>query len=303
MQSGVLGTVIIIAVMLVVFSLVFIWMYSMDMLFLPDFIEDLLGISDDGQAFEWNVDELQSAVKSGKDPEGKTVTFDITYENLKKAFLECETPEGEYVNAKVSYYIDGEQLTRKVFYYRYGNLFRAEMFSFLDDEKPQTVIIGDSSKVSRITLGSEGITSYPAADSIGFEDELGIPGVGRIIELVSGFPETMGPVFEGDITVGDLEVDENRTSLTGEMDEDRPLVDDCQMKLVKSDAGNVYYVSFTYTDLGIKEEYYLSLDRRMIIFMQSQKDGEVYYTYEANRISYDPEVFSDLSLYDPSKVN
>lgn len=285
------GTAIIIVVMVIVFGTVFYWMWSMDMLFLPSFVEEWIGLDDDSDELPWDLGTLSALVKSGKDADGETVTFDITYENLRSALLAEEPCEGIYLSAKVNYYADGEPSTRRIVYYRDGERFRVELYPIeRADEMTapglETLKVADSDTLFVYDRASGESRLLARDGKISSESEAGIPSVNALLEAVAAFPEN-------DTTIADENADSD-TAETGN-------ITDTVIKLVRTDEGNVYYIAYTYADLALREEYYVSLDYRMIISMVSRQNGTAIYSYTMTSFSVDPEDYTDNSLYEMSE--
>lgn len=278
-RSAVLGTVIIAVAMIVIFGAVFAWMYSMDLLFLPDFAEKLFGLSDDDGIPEWNLGALSEIVKDGKNDSGEVLTFDITYENLKAAFLGEEEPDGIYISADISYY-DGEEASKKrVRFYKNGDRFRSETYAIGDSERLETLKIADSENVVFTDHATGESRILSRSQDICAENEAGIPSVDNLFYVIDSFPKALSENATGDAVV----------TQTG--------IEDCTIMLVRYGDSNVYYVSFVYTDLGLREEYYVSLDHRIIISCYTTKNGVPVYSYETVRVSTQSEVWSEDALY------
>ncbi len=278
------GTAIIIIAMVIVFGAVFAWMYSMDMLFLPSFVEDLIGKNDD--ELSWDLGALSELVKSGKDESGESVTFDVSYENLRTALLESEREDGIYISADIKYFAGTDAYIRRVIYYRDGERFRVELYdtapqSAVSVPTLQTTKISDGKKICFIDnkSGESGILPYDA--SILPENEAGIPSVDELLLALAEFPESEGAPSS-----------------------DNPIgVRNTTLKLVRTELGNVYYVAFTYGDIGLVEEYYVSLEHRAVISMTSTENGKTVYSYAVNSISDDADVYTSDGLYDISKAS
>lgn len=273
------GTAIIIIAMVIVFGAVFAWMYSMDMLFLPSFVEDLIG-KDDGEPL-WDLDALSSLVKSGKDEAGQGVTFDVTYENLRTALLESEPERGICFSANVSYY-SGDAYTRRVDYYRDGERFRIEIYEAKKGDvtpsvSPETVKISDGERMCVIDKASGASSIIAYAKEILPEEEAGIPSVEMLLEALEHFPSTEGEAMRSDIT-------------------------DTSLKLLRTDSGNVYYAAFTYGDIGLVEEYYVSLEHRIVISMTSTQNGALVYSYNVMSVFDEVSSYGADELYDISKA-
>ncbi len=287
-----LGTVIIIVVMVIVFGAVFAWMYSMDMLFLPDFIEQLVGFEDDEDELPWDLGALSEIVKNGKSEQGDEITFDITYENLRAALLSKESEPGVFLSAVIKYY-DGETpYSRNVTYSRDGDKFRVQLYAIQPQESTDAPVIealkiADEKSLYIYDYSSDKSTMIPRNESIVPENEAGIPSVDSLLSLISEFPEA-------DVTDSS---DEDLTSY----DAQSANIKDTVIKLVRSETGNVYYVSFTDTSLDITEEYYVSLDYRMIISATTKQSGKIVYSYETKSFSADPAIYTQASLYNFSE--
>ncbi len=278
-RGAVLGTAIIAIAMVIVFGTVFAWMYSMDLLFLPDFAEKLLGLSDDDSNPEWNLGALSEIVKEGKNDNGEVLTFDVTYDNLREAFLSEEESDGIYICADISYYDGDEPSKKRVRFYKNGDSFRSETYALGDSERLVTLKVADSDKV-RITDNATGESRILArSHDICAENEAGIPSVDNLFYVIESFPPSLSEDIPGDAVI----------TQTG--------IEDCTIMLVRYGDSNVYYVSFVYTDLGLREEYYVSLDHRIIISCYTTKNGIPVYSYETVRVSTQSEVWSEDALY------
>ncbi len=279
------GTAIIIVAMVIVFGAVFAWMYSMDMLYLPSFIEDIIGKGDD--ELSWDLGALSELVKNGKNERGEAVTFDITYENLRTALLESERVDGIYISADVKYYADDGAFVQKVAYYRDGERFRVEIYEIAAQGAGivptlKTLKVSDGKEIC-FTDNSTGESQTLIYDpSVLPENEAGIPSVDELLLALAEFPESEG---------------------TNAAAEGSEVVRNTTLKLVRTDTGNMYYVAFTYADTGLVEEYYVSALHRAVISMTSTQNGKAVYSYSTNTVSVDADAYSSAGLYDISKAS
>ncbi len=276
------GTVVIIIAMVIVFGAVFAWMYSMDMLFLPSFIEDLIGKDDEPS---WNLGALSELVKNGKDEDGEIVTFDVSYENLLSALLNSDRAEGIYISANINYYSASKEHTRRVTYYRNGEKFRVESYGALPENSTgvgafETLKISDGNMICFLDNLSGEFNTIAYDKGILPEEEAGIPSVDALLLALREFPESEGTAAE-----------------PGAMN-----VTNTSLKLLRTELGNVYYVKFTYGDIGLTEEYYVSLEHRAIISMTSTQNGKTVYSYSVNSISKNADAYSSIELYDILKA-
>jgi len=294
------GTIIIIAVLIIAFGLVFAWMYSVDLLFLPDFVKDFFGITDDEASVTWNIGELQSAVKNGRNQGNTAVSFDVTYDNIKNAFLGGEIPEGEFVDGKVTVYENDTYHSKKILVYRCNEKYRAEIGGY-DQHTTATYAVSDGKTVTFKDTENGELTTKNHTAGISFENEIGIPSLSDIIAIVERFPkdnnhlESSTEESEQDDTQAAPEDGLDIASSVPEADPDD--ITDCEICLLRTENGNVYYVAFTWEAQGIREEYYLSLDYRTVIYAETSVNGATVYTYEALQISYDRTVYGTESLY------
>ena len=281
-----LGTTIIIIVMVIIFSAVFYWMWSMDMLFLPSFIEDIFGLNDEGDDPVWDLGALSNLVKEGKSEDGESVTLDITYENLRDAFLAKEREAGIYITADVKYIANGEEFTRRVVYSRDGERFRIEQHYIAPkgsgaSEKIEILKISDGNALYTLDYSSGESEIIPLTSNISPENEAGIPDIDTLIEAVGAFASAKES-SSAEYSMG---------------------VADTVLKLLPTEKGNVYYISYTYPNVNLSEEYYVSLDDRIIIFANIKQNGQDVYSYEVLGFSTDSKSYSDDSLYQISKAD
>ncbi len=277
-RSAALGTVIIVIAMVIVFGAVFLWMYSMELLLLPDFIENILGISDRGNDAGRAPGALSEIVKSGKDEENSDITFEITYENLRDAVLREPTTEGIYICADVGYYRNGEASLRRIHFWRNGGSFRSEIYAVGDSDKLETVKIADNEYVTVIDSPTSESRKIVRSADITPENDVGIPSVDALLSAIEAFPEYLNA--EDSVYTADGDT-----------------LSECTIEMVRYEDSNAYLVSFVYADLGLTEEYYVSLEHNIILSCITQKDGVPVYSYNVVSISDDPAVWSDEMLY------
>ncbi len=272
-----LGTAIIVIVMVIVFGATFVWMHSVDLLFLPDFIENILGLDDADKEEMWDMSELSEILRSGKKNDTELVTFDVTPENLRAALLHEEPADGIYLSAEVTHYSDGVPSVRKIRYYRDGVRFRTELYVTGDSNTPELLKIADEDSITITDKATGESNTIARGVDIEPENEAMIPSVADLMAALEAFP-------------------------THESTSESNNVSNCVIKLVETDDGNLYYVSFTYADLGITEEYYVSLDYKVVISMRTYMGDTPIYSYDIVRMSLDREVYGEDSLYNVSET-
>ena len=285
-----LGTFIIIAAMVIVFGAVFVWMYRVDMLFLPDFIENLIK-RDDGSEINFNMGELSELVKEGKNEKGETVTFFLTYDNLKKAFLTEKPSEGIAVTAKITHFNGDKAAVRNVKLYRFGELYRSEVGYPDGGENVEILKIADSVNMTVIDTASGRMYTLPRAADITPESETGIPSVEAVMEAVAAFPDVPAESADSDSAAENVEGEPvYGNGLTG-----------CDIRMIRDGDRNVYYISFEYSDISVREEYFVSLSYGTVLSARTEIDGVTVYSYEVISMSLDPDVYSAPELYTVSE--
>ncbi|MBQ8508837.1 MAG: hypothetical protein IJ493_02910 [Clostridia bacterium] len=287
-RSYTLGTVILIAIAVLLIGGVLVWMYSVKLLTLPDFVTELFGIEDGSgeNDLPWDTGELSGIVKGGKSEEGVELTFDITYENLRQALLTEPEPEGLSMTVSARWQADEYSRERTVFYWRRGGSVRAELY---DDSAniPTTIVLADDERVYFYDSGAGLSRTHLRADGITPENEAGIPSIEALLEVIASFPENEPQTAET------LPADGTDGSVSDELS-------DCQLALLRTEEGNVYYVSFTWADLGLREEYFIALEWRQIISARTIHEGVTIYEYETLSFSTDPADYDQDRLYQVS---
>ena len=141
--------------------------------------------------------------------------------------------------------------------------------------------ISDGNALYTLDYSSGESETIPLTSNISPENEAGIPDIDTLIEAVGAFASA-----------------EESTSAENSMG-----VADTVLKLLPTEKGNVYYISYTYPNVNLSEEYYVSLDDRIIIFANIKQNGQNVYSYEVLGFSTDSKSYSDDSLYQISKAD
>lgn len=275
-QNSALGTAIIVAVLVVVFGVMLFWMYSVKLLILPDSVAELFGIAkgEEQDITPWDTDELAGAVRSGKSTEKIELTFEINYENLRAALLSESEPEGIKQQFLISYYENGAAKSSKTVVYRFGERFRIEKYDYGSNSLPKMLIIADENTLFYRESGANAARSISRASGISLENEAGIPSFDELLKVIEGFT-------------------------AAEMDDTAVKVyTDCRLAMLAAENGNVYYVTFTDSALGLREEYYISLEYRVIITHRTYSGDELIYSCETENFSAEPSVYKTDSLYE-----
>lgn len=271
-QSVALGTVIIVIVLVLAFGAAFRYMYSLDILFLGDFMEGIFGLDDKNDGSSFDIDALSEIVKVGKDGEKEGIVLDISYENMRDALLTEKASEGVYLKAKINYYADSKASSHYITYHRFDGKFRVEVFEKANETAPKTLKVSDSVTILFKDFTTKETVTYKNADDILPENEAGIPTVDGLLHALEDFPVIYNTADSS--------------------------IKDCIIKMINTEMGNVYYVAFTNTETGLCEEYYVVPEYLTIISsVTSTLDGDIIYSYEVTHFSTDREDYSDQSLY------
>ena len=271
-HSIVLGTMIIVIVMMILSGAALWWMNKNDMLFLPDFLENLLGLDKNPDAETWNFDELQSVVRDRKLSDDAGMRFDLTYENLRSSLLTQPREDGVYVSARISYYKNDGERARRVIYRRDGERFVISQYG--DDEMKRLVTtkIGADGFLHIRDEATGAVTKLPTGDKFSPEYEAGIPSIAELLAIVARFPAEAGG--SGDETVTD-----------------------CELMLLETTDGTVYYIAYTDKTLGLHEEFYVALEEQIIISAVTTKGDAKIYSYETVTYLTEPEHYADDRYY------
>lgn len=333
-NSVAVGTAIVAVVLILLFGGLLYWMYSVRLLILPDSIAEIIGIGQQGDTNDAAIDleELDGAVRNHASTQRVMVDFDVDYDSLREAFLLEPEPDGVFVEMKYTYggdiivnssdvsddsaAISGispvNSSSGSIRFYRNGNSFRISDFDI--SGTLTKVIIGDSSTTYYRDQVSGDFRSIPRSPGITPENEAGLPSIDSLFEIVAQFPtgENCGEVTsESDETTGFDDFPEIDTSSSGDISSDfsvessEPALatdsggryENCELCLLKTDFGSVYFIAFDDTFLGTHEEYYVSLEGRVVLRQLTTVGDTVLFSCTAVRYSLDPDDFSSESLY------
>jgi hypothetical protein len=316
-----LGTALLIIFLLIFFGVTLFWMYSIKLLILPDSVAELLGIGDKGtdEPLPWDTGELSGAIKNGKSSEKIELTFDISYENLRAALINESVPEGYYQKLRICYYDKETEISHRVVLQRHGEKFRIEKYSSNISSSQdissgiEKLIIADNTTLYYHDKISGESRSIPRGAGITPESEAGLPSVDDLLLIIAekSWAEDTEDSFntdneqiESDMvtesnsdfeTVASAEFDQAAQSF-GE-DKSKSRYSDIELTMLNTNNGIVYFAAFNDEWLGLREEYYISLEHRVIISHRTLKDGKIIYSCETLSFSTNPSLYSDESDY------
>ena len=308
-QSHALGTAIIIVVMLAVVGGVGAFMHSVGLLTLPPPLNRLFD-SDDGKAGEviWDLGELSELVRGERHADAETMVLRLESDTLYDAFLTEEKAPGIAVTGRVSYFNEGEAVPHRVIYRRSGEDFRAEIYARDNTDQLETLKIRTGSILYVRDAETGEFRSLPSDGTITGEMEAGIPSVAEILTAVAAFPrpeaETISseldekkPLFP--VPMPAAVSDEAETA--AETEAEPSLYADCSLAMVSTAAGSVYYVEFTYADIGVREEFTIAPDFCIVLSAKTTAGGETVYAYETISYSLDASEWQDAKYYDVTR--
>ncbi len=305
-RSRVVGTVLILCVLFVVFAGVLFWMYSVRLLEIPRPLAGLLGIgTGDGDPENGLDTSLSGVVRNGRPDDVEGVGFEFNYENLRGALLSEPEPRGFRQTVRISYGGDDS----KVVICRYGDKYRVEKYRNYDGNMTELAIF-DEFSVYHLDVKSGESRSVPRNDSVTPESEAGLPSVSVLTSIIREFDtdETIGTAPE---TSSDQPLEgltESEAASDWKSDEPAAAADfgdilsryaDVGIEMIRSDAGNVYFVAYSDTILGTREEYYVSLVHNLIISQTVKYGGNLLYSCETVDFSTDISDFGEEELYEP----
>ncbi len=260
------GTLILLALLVVIFGLIFWWMYQVRLLILPDWFMRIFGIDPDADNLPWNPDALSEMVKEGRENGPDEHTFTVNYESLRQALLHEEKPQGLYLRAKASWGSKAD--ARTVEFRRRGDSVNARLYNADGVGIREIVTDGDTLWYYDGEVG-EG-REIPAGEGFSPEDDIGMPSAGALLAVIEQFPA------EG---------------------EESEAFADCELYLLETEYGHFYYAAFTRKATGLWEEYYLSLDYGIILSLNVMKNGQMIYTWELLDVSVDPSDWDADNYY------
>ncbi len=270
-RSNVPGTIVILAAALLVFGLLMGWMYSVGMIELPGFLTRMFGLGreDLPDDLPWNAEELAGIIRRGETSEGEMLSWDVTYENLRGALLTADDPENLYLSAEVTRYdtlnaAAAQENTRRVLMRKSGSRFRVELYSDDSFAKRTALMVSDGFQTAYLDDLTGEKKVYPRANDFSPETEAGIPSVEGLLDILA-------QVFP---------VSQDESPAEGYAD--------CTLTLLDTEDGYVYYIAYLDESLGFFDEYFLSLENRLILYAASSVGGRPIYSYEVSGVSTAP---------------
>ncbi len=333
-KSRAIGTALILIALTIVFGSILAWMYSVNLLIIPDGLARILGISTDGDGDELMLDtSLAGVIRNERSEDRASIGYELDYENLRAALLSETALDGYMLKMRVRYpsavgesnevslqtaadsvEVDEQSLTEEteqidenaftdISIYRSGEKFRVERYNARGELKELEIF--NSYAVYHYDPETEASRSVPRSDGVSPENAAGLPSVTELLEIVRQFSEntveydeiaekTTEPVVEADGASPISPLEEDATEA-----ENFVRYTDGAVELAETELGNLYFVGYFDTLLGTREEYFLSLKYNVIMSQCIWHGDELLYSSETIEFSVDPEDWSDTALYEP----
>lgn len=310
-RARIAGTVLILFLLLVVFSGMLLWMYSVRLVSIPAGIAGLLGIDQDSRDTETSVDAngLSGMIMTDRPVDGDSIGFELNYSNLRKALLDEPELPGYRQELLVRYGQSDSPVS--VTLSRSGEKARIEVRETAPDgnnERVQLMIYDTTVYILDDRTGES--RSVPRAGSVSPESAAGLPSIAELLSVL----ESHAP-FETDETLpadtGQVEPKPIETGTPDDTDQSvEPLAaafsektdarfGEPELTMTQTEAGNVYFASFSDNYLGTREEYVISLEHNVVLSQSVWHDGELLYSCETVSFSTDPSVWNADGLYNP----
>ena len=306
-RSRAVGTVLILLVLFVIFGGLLFWMYSVKLLVIPERVASLLGIDNGGsdETVQWDPGELSGIIMNGRPEEVEGVSFELTFANLREALLTEPVSDGFRQIVRVSRAPESQNSRpERIVICRSGENTRIERYETLsgsDKERRTELIIVGKYSVYRLDELSGESRSLPRGDLISPENEAGLPSVQTLMSIVAGF-EDADELPESGEAETDAPDEIASESVNAESSSDVTMKERYtggELKMLRTDYGNVYYVSFTDELIGTREEYWISLRYSVVLSHKTWYGDELLYSCETLDFSIDPGVWDKTSLYEP----
>lgn len=317
-KSRVIGTVLILAVLALVFGAILTWMYSVNLLMIPDSIARFLGISANNGDGDLLIDtSLAGVIKAERPEDERSISYELSYENFRAALLSENEPEGFRLRMRVKYSSDAEEKLETqiesdeqdknefidINFYRSGDKYRIERLDSQGNMIELAIFNSYSVYYHDYLTGAS--RSLPRSDDISPENEAGLPSAAELLEIVRQFPENNididDPYDDEQEEIGDIDdsLEISPFAMRSDSSEELPRYSDGIVEMVSTELGNLYLVSYFDTFLGTREEYFLSLEYNVIVSHSIWLDETLIYSAELLEFSTDSAEWDKISLYEP----
>ena len=310
-RARIAGTVLILFLLLVVFSGMLLWMYSVRLVSIPAGIAGLLGIDQDSRDTETSVDAngLSGMIMTDRPGDGDSIGFELNYSNLRKALLDEPELPGYFQEMLVRYGQSDQPVS--VTLSRSGGKTRVEVCETSaggEKERVQLMIYDTTVYILDDRTGES--RSVPRADSVSPESAAGLPSIDGLLAVLDSFappeadetlPTDTEPVESKPIETGTPEeTDQSVEPLAAAFSEKTDArFGEPELTMTQTEAGNVYFASFSDNYLGTREEYVISLEHNVVLSQSVWHGGELLYSCETVSFSTDPSVWNADGLYNP----
>jgi len=248
-----------ITAVVVITVLFYFWMYKYGLFVPPRFITDLIEKSSDETEVPTNIDEERyySALESSL-PEKDIVELKLSEQDIFNLLSETEPIDKYIYYAVISYYDSRENIVSfSCQVIRYGEKYRADIYSADGVLKKQIICDGEKVSVTEF-VGTERYTeSYTASDGFDMEHQVSIISVYDLREVLFG-----------------------DNSLNAE---------NIKVYLLRSQSETMYKIEYDYPHVGQHESANISLLEGMITSYESRdiESGRLLYSFDISSLTYD----------------
>ena len=310
-RGRIVGTVLILFFLLVVFSGMLLWMYSVRLVTIPAGIAGLLGIDQNSRDTETSVDAngLSGMIMTDRPGDDDSIGFELNYSNLRRALLDEPELPGYRQEMLVRYGQSDQPVS--VTLSRSGGKTRVEVYETSaggEKERVQLMIYDTTVYILDDRTGES--RSVPRAGSVSPESAAGLPSIDGLLAVLDSF----APLEPDETLPTDTETAEPKPVVTGTPEETdqsvAPLAAaiseesdarfrDPELTMTQTEAGNVYFAAFSDNYLGTREEYVISLEHNVVLSQSVWHGDELLYSCETVSFSTDPSVWNADGLYNP----
>ena len=305
-RARIVGTALILFFLLILFSGMLLWMYSVRLLTIPAGLAGLLGIDQNSRdtGTSDSADGLAGMIITDRTADEEPIGFELNYANLRKAILDEPELPGYRQELLVRYGQSDSPVS--VTLNRAGEKARIEVFETAaggEKERVQLIIYDTTVYILDDRTGES--RSIPRAGTVSPESTAGLPSVNELLSVLEMFvpaesadTEPIGTESAGAETTGDPDqpieplaaaFSENTSSRFGEP----------ELVMTQTEAGNVYFAAYSDNQLGTREEYVISLENNVVLSQSVWHSDELLYSCETVSFSTDPAVWNEDGLYNP----
>lgn len=267
-RMTVLSIISIIVVAVLIFAVFEVILYNNGLIEIPRFITKLLHLDNEiTEIIPGDDGEIYEALKNNKSTDKVYLSRFITPEDIIEFFKNSSHANEYTLYNTVTYKSEEKTLFYKNKIWRQDNNYRIEQYD--ETGSLSKLIICDGSEISITSYGTENIKRtriYNVNENFTLESEAGIPSLSSIKTLLES----------SDITEPDI-------------------------ALLRTSDNSFYSVSFGYSDLTQREEYFISLETSIIMRVEIYENGHSVYSVATDFFETAITGYSNINLFTISK--